>query len=1225
MFILPQKQCVRAVYKLLSAFIAVAFCVTTIVPRGYAQTMSLPTAGTVLNLPVPGTMVGATEGFMPALIKGITIHPENPLLFDFIINKGDTHLEGDALKAEANTLIKYFMAGLTVPEKEMWVNLSPYEADRIIPEGFGDTEMGRDLLAQDYLLKQLTASLMYPEEELGETFWTRVHEKAYAKFGTTDIPMNTFNKIWIVPEKAAVYEHEESATAYLVDSHLKVMLEEDYVAMEKNLGSEQYGLDYLNQNNTEIISGVSSDVIREILIPEIEREVNEGETFAILRQIYHSVILATWYKKKLTVGVENSRTLLGQVYVDQNKTKGVDTQDKQINQKIYNQYVESFKKGVYDYIKEDYDPTSQQIVPRKYFSGGMSVALGSNIFNPSMLSFANKAAITSAKDDALVVEVRLSGISSDNAYLVEEVKRAPFLTEDQDDSMVSREELETYARRKGLVKYGENLQDVLDKHTEYVKEQGLSHEQLAEPLLKAVANKKKEEFSFNGSEYEVFSRARSVLSTNMGRDSIAEDIIMVINQKTLETIQFTDKGAKYAEEGLYTKAPSTIIDYFNLKGTRPKLKGLTVVQRMHKALRFEDVETTAASISSIVLDGLENGTFTLNDLQELINIYGQFKEQSNDFVQARFEFTFTSIKNKSKKSDVKTLAEQALDEMPESLDENYDLAMLSLMNIVAIVGIAAGVILVGVNSASYYHHVPEVKIVENASAPELGRNFSLNNPVFRGEKYGFNLTDNGTKKGVVMEENGEIIYLNKNNERIAVAKKVPMNESEGYKFEIFKGKNLIWSIEKQVNKETGRVQHFFKDAKGDIITQSESHDMGKLDMDVRSRDEFMVKFIKDITRSMQVKITYVPDRFDKTLFVVFAGIEMLAADDAMISQEETVTFLTETPFFITVNVERHLGSIRDRDTSSQRRGSRDVNYQGPKKVFSEKVKMVVKKGDGFLSIGKKEINLGEDNKEENKKLVQDVENELQSQGTLTEDSLKEIKDFKSRFDSSMAVEEAEKIERHINELSGDKKKKAEDVWGVMKDLTSELENDVRRGRSIVNSLSYSEMLKIFENEIISAGLKKPNFKFYDQKTISNIIATFKNVLTPSGLSVQDLNDILKLFDGKKDDLAVLADAEPIDKAEVVGGINLDSAMLDLEIKRDGNGVPLPMMDQDVDLSMRVLGFLPIILRVLPVNLPQLLGFADTLPLDNSNTFSHDISFWMDEREYFLRTRLDTVG
>ena len=74
------------------------------------------------------------------------------------------------MKKEGERLIKYFLASLAIPEKDLWVNLSPYEKDRTIPRALGQTEMGRDLLAQDYMLKQITASLIYPENGLGKTF-----------------------------------------------------------------------------------------------------------------------------------------------------------------------------------------------------------------------------------------------------------------------------------------------------------------------------------------------------------------------------------------------------------------------------------------------------------------------------------------------------------------------------------------------------------------------------------------------------------------------------------------------------------------------------------------------------------------------------------------------------------------------------------------------------------------------------------------------------------------------------------------------------------------------------------------------------------------------------------------------------------------------------------------------------------------------------------------------
>ncbi|VAX36700.1 hypothetical protein MNBD_UNCLBAC01-2168 [hydrothermal vent metagenome] len=363
-----EKKRTKLTYRIISLFVAFTFIFSSILPPTAIHAQIVPQ--TILNLPISGTMITSTAGYTPTIIRGLTIHPDNALAFDFIVDKGDESLEGKIFNEKARDLIKYFLAGLTVPKDEMWVNLSPYEQDRIIPNGFGDTKMGRDMLAQDYMLKQLTASLMYPENELGKKFWDRVYTKAEEQFGTTEIPVNTFNKIWIVPEKAVVYEKDSSV--FVVESHLKVMLEEDYVAMNENIGNAKFGLD--NVGNADMrsvqdsVSEMTKNIISEILIPEIEKEVNEGKIFANLRQIFNSIILAEWYKENL------KESLLGQVYVDQHKTKGVDTEDKDINQKIYNQYVEAFEKGVYNYIKEDYDPATQEIIPRKYFSGGTTAS-----------------------------------------------------------------------------------------------------------------------------------------------------------------------------------------------------------------------------------------------------------------------------------------------------------------------------------------------------------------------------------------------------------------------------------------------------------------------------------------------------------------------------------------------------------------------------------------------------------------------------------------------------------------------------------------------------------------------------------------------------------------------------------------------------------------------------------------------------------------------------------
>src|SRR3989339_400270 len=340
MIVYMEKRRSGLVYRALSAFIAVSFIFCSVIPGpGFAQSIAM------LNLPLPGAMVTISLPFVPVLLKGMTINPDDPLKFNFIVDSGNTDFDKAQVEEESQKLIKYFLASMTVPKDDLWVNLSPYENDRIIPEELGRTELGRDLLAQDYILKQLTASLMYPEDELGKEFWKRIYEKAQAQYGTTDIPVDTFNKVWILPEQATVYENGN--TVYVVNSKMKVMLDSDYQAMMQKTNSVGASLADAHDKNAIDISeqaqGQSlqkySEIVREIILPEIEKEVNEGKNFAPLRQIYHSLILAKWYKET----IKNS--LLSEVYVDQNKTAGVELDDKAFKEEIYEQYMQAYKKG----------------------------------------------------------------------------------------------------------------------------------------------------------------------------------------------------------------------------------------------------------------------------------------------------------------------------------------------------------------------------------------------------------------------------------------------------------------------------------------------------------------------------------------------------------------------------------------------------------------------------------------------------------------------------------------------------------------------------------------------------------------------------------------------------------------------------------------------------------------------------------------------------------------
>jgi hypothetical protein len=311
------------------------------------------------------------------VLRGMRVYPAKPFEFDVVVDSRDRHTLD---QKETSLLIKYFLTCLTVPEQDLWVNLSPYEHGRIIPNELSLTDAGNTLLEQDKMLKELASSLTYPDAHLGKKFWEQIYKKAYEKFGITNLPLNTYNKVWIVPDKAIVYDMGDSAL--IGETHLKVMLEEDYVALKRHSEAaspiKTFGV---KLRATEESKGalrsfagaqddksysIAAQITREIILPTLEKEINDGKNFAPVRQVFHSMILAAWFKRVL------KRNILSSVYVNKKKISGVDDVSKDAKEQIYKQYLRMYKVGAYNFIREDIDPVSQQVVPRKYFSGGLS-------------------------------------------------------------------------------------------------------------------------------------------------------------------------------------------------------------------------------------------------------------------------------------------------------------------------------------------------------------------------------------------------------------------------------------------------------------------------------------------------------------------------------------------------------------------------------------------------------------------------------------------------------------------------------------------------------------------------------------------------------------------------------------------------------------------------------------------------------------------------------------
>lgn len=306
------------------------------------------------------------------VVRGLAFNPSQPFSFTFYL---DPLGSGKAKTKDIQRLIKYFLGFLAIPDNNLWVNLSPYEGNRIIDDSLAGLDIGKDMLIEDYLLKSLTASLTDPKTAQGKRFWQEVNRMSTMVAKTTNIPLGMFNKVWIMPDKALVYEYygqenkeipEIKYYAFVKEARLKVLIEEDYLCLREDFKKKE--LSTKKKNLVEEVNKRAKEIFKKDIIPIIEREVNQGETFAPLRQLYYDLILAAYFKDKFRNHIVHKH------YIDQNKAGPIAIENKQvIVDNVYKSYVESFKKGVYNYLKTDFDPYLGKNLTRRLTSGGLEM------------------------------------------------------------------------------------------------------------------------------------------------------------------------------------------------------------------------------------------------------------------------------------------------------------------------------------------------------------------------------------------------------------------------------------------------------------------------------------------------------------------------------------------------------------------------------------------------------------------------------------------------------------------------------------------------------------------------------------------------------------------------------------------------------------------------------------------------------------------------------------
>jgi hypothetical protein len=273
--------------------------------------------------------------------------------FKIILNKGDA---GGELAESARQPLKFFYIGLAVPNENLWVNLRPDSEDRIIDDYLAKTDLGKILLEADLELKKDLARSIFPSTPEGKEYWDKIYKKIEEVYGdnnsNTQASINT--RIWITPGDVVICEDQNSA--YIYKAGLNVLTEAAYLS--NNLQ------DKTENTPAGIINKYSAQLIQELILPKISKELNTGKKYASLRQVYYSLILAQWFKVKFYGA--------GGIYpylINRNNLRGL-TSDKSWSKDTYfKEYQKSYREKEYDLQVQVFNLFGRSI--RTYSSGGV--------------------------------------------------------------------------------------------------------------------------------------------------------------------------------------------------------------------------------------------------------------------------------------------------------------------------------------------------------------------------------------------------------------------------------------------------------------------------------------------------------------------------------------------------------------------------------------------------------------------------------------------------------------------------------------------------------------------------------------------------------------------------------------------------------------------------------------------------------------------------------------
>lgn len=186
-------------------------------------------------------------------------------------------------KEKAQLINDAFFTWLALTPEKFWVNLNPDQPDKIMDSAFGKTDAGRILLEADLELKRDFADAMNPKKRPeADQYWKSLPRNAQG------IPCWFQVRNWIEPDTAVV--REENGGIHILDTPLKVKAQ--YLKIDNMPGDP-----YLCEFN-EAEKKATEDRMNRLIMPEVERRVNNDPRYAELRRVYTARVAAEFIRQQ---------------------------------------------------------------------------------------------------------------------------------------------------------------------------------------------------------------------------------------------------------------------------------------------------------------------------------------------------------------------------------------------------------------------------------------------------------------------------------------------------------------------------------------------------------------------------------------------------------------------------------------------------------------------------------------------------------------------------------------------------------------------------------------------------------------------------------------------------------------------------------------------------------------------------------------------------------------